>query len=379
MFSLRRRQSQGRGQAGPESAAQPSAQQSSNAAAAGRAPRAIPVAEGGGLNLFGAAAAEQAGGGMSGGLLRAGAKGPAVTALQQRLVAFGQPIGVDGDFGPGTERALRAVQAQLGLDVDGVAGPRTQAALSRSPSVAAAGPARRGAAGRDGAGGGGAQPERAGAAQAGGDAKSARAVLGGRISPSAFERSGLRPGVFAKALDAFQVAWARGDTKRTEFTIIDYELPSDKKRMWIIDLATGKLLFHERVAHGRGSDTDNDGRVDRMANTPEGGTSNVGLLKTAETYQGKHGLSLRLDGLERGFNDNARRRAVVVHAADYVDEKVVAGQGRAGRSLGCPALDPDVNGDVIRTIKGGSLIFGYYPDPEWLQKSRYLNGAKGTA
>ena len=374
MFSLRRRKSQGQGQEGPQSAANGQSASSSNAAAVGRAPKAIPVAEGGGLNLFGAAAAEQAGGGVEGGLLRLGAEGPQVTALQQRLVAFGQQIAVDGDFGRGTEAALRAVQAQLGVDVDGVAGPRTLAALSRSPSAAAAakGPAR-GAPTKQ------STPAEGATAKAGADPKAARAVLGGRVNPAAFERSGLRPGVFAKALDAFQVAWARGDTKRTEFTIIDYELPSDKKRMWVIDLATGKLLFHERVAHGRGSDTDNDGRVDRMGNTPEGGTSNVGLLKTAETYQGKHGLSLRLDGLERGFNDNARRRAVVVHSADYVDEKVVAGQGRAGRSLGCPALDPDVNGDVIRTIKGGALIFGYWPDPDWLKKSRYLNGSQARA
>lgn len=372
MFSLRRRQSQGATKAGPEAAAAGRAS-SSNQGAMGRAPRAIPVNEGG-MSLFGAAAAEQAGGGMSGGLLRAGAKGPQVTALQQRLVAFGQQITVDGDFGRGTERALRAVQAQLGLGADGVAGPRTMAALARSPSVvgAASGPARTGPSRQT-------TPEAPAATQGKSDKRGAREVLGGRINPAAFERSGLRSGVFAKALDAFQVAWARGDTKRTEFTIIDYELPSDKKRMWVIDLATGKLLFNERVAHGRGSDTNNDGRVDRMGNTPEAGTSNVGLLKTAETYQGKHGLSLRLDGLEQGFNHNARRRAVVVHAADYVDEKVVAGQGRAGRSLGCPALDPDVNGDVIRTIKGGSLIFGYYPDPEWLKKSRYLNGGKGNA
>lgn len=322
---------------------------------------------GGGAGRGNQAAAEQLGGG---GLLRKGARGEAVRALQQQLVAQGQQIDVDGVFGDGTERALRAVQGKLGLDADGVAGPKTMAALSgpapkaQGPAVAA--PARGGGKGEDAA----PTPKQ-------GADEGPREVLGNRMNPGAFARSGLRPAVFGKALDAFRVAWARGDTKRTEFTVIDYELPSDQKRLWVIDLATGKLLHHERVAHGRGSDPNNDGRVDQMGNTPEAGTSNVGMLKTAETYQGKHGLSLRLDGLERGFNHNARRRAVVVHAADYVDEDVVAGQGRAGRSLGCPALDPDVNGEIIRTIRGGSLIFAYWPDPKWLRESRYLQGGRG--
>jgi hypothetical protein len=114
--------------------------------------------------------------------------------------------------------------------------------------------------------------------------------------------------------------------------------------------------------------------MDRAGNVNGSGRSNVGLLKTAETYYGKHGKSLRLDGMEQGFNDNARRRAVVVHSASYVTDDYIRRNGKAGRSLGCPALDPDVSGRIIDTIKGGKLMFAYYPDERWLERSRYLNG-----
>lgn len=202
------------------------------------------------------------------------------------------------------------------------------------------------------------------------DAASADEIV---VGASDFEDKGLRAGVLEKALTAFRVAVGAGQTSSMVFTVIDYELPSKEKRMWVINLATGKLLFHEHVAHGKGSDLDGDGKVNRVGNGNGDGTSNVGLLKTAETYTGKHGKSLRLDGLERGFNDQARERAVVVHSADYVEEDFIEANGRTGRSLGCPALDPDVNGKVIETIKGGSLIFAYWPDPEWLKKSKYLH------
>ena len=83
---------------------------------------------------------------------------------------------------------------------------------------------------------------------------------------------------------------------------------------------------------------------------------------------------MRLDGLEAGFNDNARSRNIVMHPSSYVDDEFIERHGRAGRSHGCPALDPDVSGNLIRTIKGGSLVFAYYPDPTWLERSTFLNG-----
>jgi hypothetical protein len=102
--------------------------------------------------------------------------------------------------------------------------------------------------------------------------------------------------------------------------------------------------------------------------------SSIGLFVTADTYVGNNGYSLRLDGLERGFNANARDRAIVMHGAPYVDAKLASTQGRIGRSWGCPALREAVARQVIDTIRGGGVIFSYYPDSNWLKSSRFLNG-----
>ncbi|MFH1467159.1 MAG: murein L,D-transpeptidase catalytic domain family protein [Pseudomonadota bacterium] len=190
------------------------------------------------------------------------------------------------------------------------------------------------------------------------------------LDPAAFQAQGLRPEVLSLALRAFQTAWQRGETRKKVLTVIDYSLPSSQKRLWVIDLASNRLLFHEYVAHGSGSGGD---VASKFSNRDGTHRSNLGLLKTAETYQGKHGYSLKLDGLEPGWNDNARDRAIVMHAADYVGEATVRSQGRLGRSWGCPALAPEVTRAVIDTIKGGSLIFGYYPDQGWLNGSKYLH------
>jgi hypothetical protein len=125
--------------------------------------------------------------------------------------------------------------------------------------------------------------------------------------------------------------------------------------MWVIDLSSNRLLFHEYVAHGSGSGGNS---ASRFSNRDGSHQSNIGLMKTAETYSGKHGYSLKLDGLERGWNSNARSRAIVIHAADYVSEAFIQANGRLGRSWGCPALRPEISRKVIDTIKGGSLVFG---------------------
>ena len=199
------------------------------------------------------------------------------------------------------------------------------------------------------------------------------ADLTGSMSDAAFEGSGLRPQVFEMALMAFQSAFEQGLSSSTTVTIIDYELHSSAKRLWVIDLEQQALLFHEYTAHGVGSDRNHDGRIESVSNTNNSNQSNVGLMRTAETYNGAHGASMRLDGLEAGFNDNARLRNIVMHPSWYVDDKFVERHGRAGRSHGCPALDPDVSGELIQTIKGGSLVFAYYPDPAWLEQSTFLN------
>ena len=193
------------------------------------------------------------------------------------------------------------------------------------------------------------------------------------IDTAAFKDKGLRKKVFGKALKAFERAFMQGRSDESVVTVIDYELHSKEKRLWVIDLETKKLLFHEFVSHGKGSDPNHDGIMDSVSNTHNTKQSNVGLLRTGETYSGAHGNSLRLDGLEPGFNDNARGRGIVVHSASYVDDKAIERNGKAGRSHGCPALDPDVTGQIIETIKDGNLVFAYYPDRDWLRRSSYLN------
>ncbi len=190
------------------------------------------------------------------------------------------------------------------------------------------------------------------------------------LRADAFERHGLREAVLQQALRAFESAWKQGDTRKTVITVIDYSLPSSQKRLWVIDLASNRLLFHEYVAHGSGS---GGNTATQFSNRNNSHQSNIGLMKTAETYYGKHGYSLRLDGLEAGWNDNARSRAIVIHGADYVSESFIASNGRLGRSWGCPAVRPEITRQLIDAIKGGSLVFGYYPDSRWLNGSRYLD------
>ena len=176
--------------------------------------------------------------------------------------------------------------------------------------------------------------------------------------------------VFETALKAAANAIERGDvTDPGTLTVIDFSQPSTKRRMWVYDLRARTLLFDELVSHGRGSGLAN---ATEFSNVPESNRSSLGLYRTAETYIGKHGYSLRIDGLEPGINDRARERAIVIHAADYVNEKSARAQGYLGRSLGCPALRPEVARQVIDTVKGGGLIFAYYPDPHWLRTSKYL-------
>ena len=176
--------------------------------------------------------------------------------------------------------------------------------------------------------------------------------------------------VFAMALKAAATAVERGDVANPgTLTVIDYSKPSTERRMWVYDLRTKSLLFEELVSHGRGSGTT---MATSFSNAPESNRSSLGLYRTAETYTGKHGYSLRIDGLERGFNDKARERAIVMHAADYVNETAARAQGYLGRSLGCPAVRPEVAHQVIDAVRGGGLIFAYYPDPQWLRASKYL-------
>jgi hypothetical protein len=152
--------------------------------------------------------------------------------------------------------------------------------------------------------------------------------------------------------------------------VIDYTRPSTQPRLWVFDLERPRLLYLEYVAHGRGS---GGNLATRFSNDDGSLQSSLGLFRTAETYVGDNGYSLRLDGLEPGINDHARDRALVMHGAWYVDPLLAHTQGRIGRSLGCPALRPAVAHALIDTLKEGQWLFAYYPGPRWLHGSRLLN------
>jgi hypothetical protein len=128
------------------------------------------------------------------------------------------------------------------------------------------------------------------------------------------------------------------------------------------------------VAHGKGS---GDNYATRFSNREGSRQSSLGLFEATTTYMGKHGYSLRLKGLEKGFNDHALQRSIVIHGAWYVTEAFAARYGRLGRSWGCPTLDPSVAKKLIDTIKGGTLVFVYYPDEDWLSGSKFLQDQSG--
>ncbi len=176
--------------------------------------------------------------------------------------------------------------------------------------------------------------------------------------------------VLSTALSAMQCALNHGADPADRLAVIDYSLPSSEKRMWIFDLQDKKLVLHDFVAHGNRS---GNNFATSFSNTNGSHQSSIGLFRTSESYQGKHGYSLRMDGLEPGFNDRARERAIVIHSADYVNPDWIQTQGRIGRSQGCPAVRPEIGRTVVDNLKGGQFMFSWYPDQQWLQSSIYLN------
>jgi len=168
---------------------------------------------------------------------------------------------------------------------------------------------------------------------------------------------GLSPKVLALALDAVSSARDRGVAAKSDLlTVIDYSLPSSQPRLWVLDLAHGKVLFHELVAHGAGSGAK---FATQFSNVDDSRQTSLGLFVTADTYEGGNGYSLKLKGLNSGINDRAEERHIVMHGAWYVSADHVKQYGMLGRSWGCPALSQANAKPVIDTIKGGSFIFAY--------------------
>ena len=176
------------------------------------------------------------------------------------------------------------------------------------------------------------------------------------------------PGVLALALEARSCAVRNGEVDaNARLAVIDYSQPSTEKRLWVFDMAQDRLLHHEYVAHGSGS---GENLARHFSNIDGSFQTSLGLYRTAETYVGKNGYSLRMDGLDPGFNDNARQRAIVMHGAWYANPDLIRSQGRLGRSQGCPALREQIAKVVIDELKQRNLVFAYADDAAWLRHGR---------
>lgn len=187
----------------------------------------------------------------------------------------------------------------------------------------------------------------------------------------AAKTNNLKPKVIRLAVEAFYCAKKTGiNIKKPILTIIDYSLASTQKRLWVIDLKSRQVLYTSMVAHGKNS---GENYTTTFSNRIGSLQTSVGLFLTEDTYFGRDGYSLRLEGLEKGFNDKAKARLIVFHGAPYVNQKFASAAGRIGRSWGCPAVEPPLAKPIINTIKNGTLIFSFYTHPEWLSESKFIN------
>lgn len=181
---------------------------------------------------------------------------------------------------------------------------------------------------------------------------------------------GLNKHVFELAVKGWGKLKSEGKVSKDIVSICDFSQSSNNNRLYIIDLAQNKLLFNTLVAHGKNS---GDEFASQFSNQPSSYQSSLGFYTTSETYMGKHGLSLVLNGIEPNFNNNAKERAIVMHGAEYVHENFSSQWGRIGRSFGCPAVPSELNEKIVAAIKDGSCLFIYYPDQTYLSSSKLLN------
>lgn len=175
---------------------------------------------------------------------------------------------------------------------------------------------------------------------------------------------------FSEALKGFYLLKEKGVIQKDILTLIDFSLSSNTKRLWVIDLTTNTILYNSLVAHGRNT---GDEFASTFSNSNSSFKSSLGFYSTGEIYRGKHGASLRLDGLERGVNDNARERAVVMHGADYVSESFIRNNKRLGRSLGCPAIPLELTDEIIETIKNKSCLYIYHPSRSFAMEEKLIS------
>lgn len=180
---------------------------------------------------------------------------------------------------------------------------------------------------------------------------------------------GLGENAYKLALKGWERLKATGQVTKNIISICDFTQSSGNKRLYIIDLAAGTLLFNTLVAHAKNT---GDEFAKYFSNQPSSLQSSLGFYVTGEAYNGIHGLGMRLNGQEPGFNDKAAERAIVMHGAEYVCNAFVNQWGRLGRSFGCPAVPFELHEQIINTIKDGSCLFIYYPDKKYLGASKLL-------
>ena len=182
---------------------------------------------------------------------------------------------------------------------------------------------------------------------------------------------GLSEAAFELAFSGYHQLLQQGLIRRKGIlTIADFSLASVKERLFVIDLTNEKVLTKSLVAHGKNSGLH---YAKNFSNVPESNKSSLGFYLTADTYEGNHGYSMRLKGLEKNINDNAYDRAIVMHGADYVSHQFASAHGYIGRSLGCPAIPSNQKNKIINQIKDGTVLFIYYPDSDYQKKSNILN------
>lgn len=184
------------------------------------------------------------------------------------------------------------------------------------------------------------------------------------------ESQGLRYDVFEKALTGYLNLQNEGRlaSEKQLLTVVDFDLPSTEKRLWVLDLDKKEVKFNTLVAHGHNS---GENVATNFSNQNESNMSSLGFYVTRDEYVGKHGRSLKLDGVDEGYNTNAMERSVVMHGADYVSEDFIKQYGRLGRSLGCPAVPMDQKDEIIEAVEGGTCLFLNGPDESY--SSKYLN------
>lgn len=185
---------------------------------------------------------------------------------------------------------------------------------------------------------------------------------------------GLSPQALVLAVQALENAHSGSMLKVAPraLAVIDFSLPSTQKRLWIFNLESRVLLYEEWVAHGRNT---GDNMAVRFSNVNESHMSSLGGFQAGATYHGRNGYSLRLHGLEPGFNDQAYARAIVIHGAPYVSQDIIRSQGRLGRSWGCPAVRSAVARPLIDTLANNAFLFSFYPDRQWLNQSALVGGS----